>query len=714
MMETYGVFATFVKVISIIVINFRQTCAIHSIYMPEVDELSYVVDGDIMLGIATVLTRFDDSTPCGVTVTRTGVSYLQAKIYAMRKINEDPHLLANISLGVVAMDSCGKDQFTIARSLQLLPKSAFKCDKDACPKTSKDIVGVLGDVFNPSTIILAKIFQLFQIPLVSPFATSNQLSDKKEYPYFLRVLPPTKYEIQSILEIIRYFNWTYVSAIFMDDDSGRDGEANLREFADNYGICVAYTTLIRRRASPEDLEAISLMLTYKSKARVVLLLGDYRTIRSILVWARESGRMGYFIWFISRNFNPSSDYYEDVAGAFVADMDVRLAADFYADYMRFTGQHQDIANLPKIWNNGFIESSFNCSFDSTSEKLPCANFLDTEFSKMTSIISQRNLFSKAVDAVYLYAHGLDRLIKENCDDARIYKDKLKDCINGPLLFEYMKNETFEGVGGNITLNDDGDNVEEFFISQWQYDDKGVVRRVRIGKWLMENSGIEVYPENVGWYRGGKFRQDLTVPTSVCSVECGPDEFRIQLDQKCCWECKKCHVEERLVNNGTKCELCPEFTWPNQTHYRSCDPVTPVFLTWFDVVGVTLTITAALGASTTTFILVLCVVNRKERLIKASSRELSMIMGVGLLLSYLSVYPVVAKPTASVCWVQRLSFSITYAVVYSPMLVKSSRIYRIFYSGSAGNRRPKFISTRAQIVFSAVAIMIQVSIGNLIL
>lgn len=60
---------------------------------------------------------------------------------------------------------------------------------------------------------VANLLRLFQIPQISYASTSAKLSDKSRYDFFARTVPPDFYQAKAMAEILRFFNWTYVSTV---------------------------------------------------------------------------------------------------------------------------------------------------------------------------------------------------------------------------------------------------------------------------------------------------------------------------------------------------------------------------------------------------------------------------------------------------------------------------------------------------------------------
>lgn len=86
---------------------------------------------------------------------------------------------------------------------------------------------------------VANLFRLFQIPQISYASTSAKLSDKTRYDYFARTVPPDFYQAKAMAEILRLFNWTYVSTVASEGDYGETGIEAFEQEARMRNICIA-------------------------------------------------------------------------------------------------------------------------------------------------------------------------------------------------------------------------------------------------------------------------------------------------------------------------------------------------------------------------------------------------------------------------------------------------------------------------------------------
>lgn len=96
---------------------------------------------------------------------------------------------------------------------------------------------------------VANLLRLFQIPQISYASTSAKLSDKTRYDYFARTVPPDFYQAKAMAEILRLFNWTYVSTVASEGDYGETGIEAFEQEARMRNICIATSEKVGRDRS---------------------------------------------------------------------------------------------------------------------------------------------------------------------------------------------------------------------------------------------------------------------------------------------------------------------------------------------------------------------------------------------------------------------------------------------------------------------------------
>ena len=100
--------------------------------------------------------------------------------------------------------------------------------------------------------------------------------------------------------------------------------------------------------------------------------------------------------------------------------------------------------------------------------------------------------------------------------------------------------------------------------------------------------------------------------------------------------------------------------------------------------------------------------RHMKLVKASNKELSLILLTGGLLAFASALTFVIKPSNWSCILRHLGFNLSVNLLYSPMFMKTLTVYRIFYHGRRGLKRPRMVSAMAQLCLVSLSFLVLVS------
>ncbi|KAG7308935.1 hypothetical protein JYU34_006205, partial [Plutella xylostella] len=96
-------------------------------------------------------------------------------------------------------------------------------------------------------------------------------------------------------------------------------------------------------------------------------------------------------------------------------------------------------------------------------------------------------------------------------------------------------------------------------------------------------------------------------------------------------------------------------------------------------------------------------------VRASGRELSFVLLLGIVMCYLVTFALVFRPTDVLCSLQRFGTGFCFTVVYAALLTKTNRIARIFAASKHSARRPSLISPKSQLLICTVLVSIQVVI-----
>ncbi|KAB0802632.1 hypothetical protein PPYR_04818 [Photinus pyralis] len=214
----------------------------------EEDKGKYIfTNGDFIIGLLfpvhhvppTKQKKSHHSIICGTIREQYGVQRVEATLQTIDKINNDPHLLPNLTLGVEIRDECWYAPVALQQSIELIrdsitptPNRLVSCpsldDLSSNSELKGPLVGVVGPGASSVALQVQNLLQLFHIPQVGYSTTSRDLSDKSRFNYFQRVVPSDYYQAQVMLDIVRYHGWTYVSAVNTDEQSNYESTSSLR------------------------------------------------------------------------------------------------------------------------------------------------------------------------------------------------------------------------------------------------------------------------------------------------------------------------------------------------------------------------------------------------------------------------------------------------------------------------------------------------------
>ena len=141
-----------------------------------------------------------------------------------------------------------------------------------------------------------------------------------------------------------------------------------------------------------------------------------------------------------------------------------------------------------------------------------------------------------------------------------------------------------------------------------------------------------------------------------------------------------------------------------------------FLQWQDSEAVVAIVMACIGISFTLFVTAVFMKHNNTPVVKASTRELVYIILIGINFSYMTTFPLVAKPSLVTCYLTRIMPALSFSLIYGALVTKTNRIARIL-AGSKKKimtRKPRFMSASAQVVITCIIIGIECAIITVML
>ncbi|KAJ6973259.1 hypothetical protein NC653_033554 [Populus alba x Populus x berolinensis] len=126
---------------------------------------------------------------------------------AVDDVNSDPTVLPGTRLNLISHNTNCSGFLGTVEALQLMENS---------------VVAVIGPQSSGIAHIISHVVNELHVPLLSFAATDPTLS-ALQYPYFLRTTQNDYFQMYAIADLVTYYGWREVIAIFVDDDCGRSG-----------------------------------------------------------------------------------------------------------------------------------------------------------------------------------------------------------------------------------------------------------------------------------------------------------------------------------------------------------------------------------------------------------------------------------------------------------------------------------------------------------
>uniref|UniRef100_A0A667ZZZ0 Metabotropic glutamate receptor 5 n=1 Tax=Myripristis murdjan TaxID=586833 RepID=A0A667ZZZ0_9TELE len=647
---------------------------------------------------------------CGSVREQYGIQRVEAMMHTLDRINSDPHILPNITLGCEIRDSCWHSAVALEQSIEFIRDSLVSSDEaeewgdpSATPmRGKKPIVGLIGPGSSSVAIQVQNLLQLFNIPQIAYSATSMDLSDKSLYKYFMRVVPSDAQQARAMVDIVKRYNWSYVSAIHTEGNYGESGMEAFKDMAAKEGICIAHSGKIWSNAGEQSFDRLLERLrAHLPKARVVACFCEGMTVRNLLMAMRRQGLVGEFLlvgsdgW--ADRYDVTDGYVKEAAGGITIKLqsaDVKWFDEYYLK-LRPDNNHRN-PWFPEFWQHRFHCRLKGHPQESTKYNRTCSSELST------TQYAQDTKMGFVINAIYSMAYGLHNMQQALCPGYQGLCDAMRP-IDGATLLDFLMKTNFTGVSGEgILFDENGDSPGRYEIMNFKKMGKDYYDYINVGSW--DNRGLKIDDDEI-WAS-----KDVIIK-SVCSEPCAKAQIKVirKGEVSCCWTCTPCKENEFVFDEYT-CRACDLGSWPTDD-LTGCDPIPVEYLRWGDPEPIAAVVFACLGLLATLFVTAIFIKFRDTPVVKSSSRELCYIILAGICLGYLCTFSLIAKPYVIHCYLQRLGIGLSPAMSYSALVTKTNRIARIL-AGSKKKictKKPRFMSACAQLIIAFLLILLQLGI-----
>ncbi|KAM4706514.1 vomeronasal type-2 receptor 26-like [Discoglossus pictus] len=358
------------------------------------------------------------------------------------------------------------------------------------------------------------------------------------------------------------------------------------------------------------------------------------------------------------------------------------------------GQRKSEELKEKIQTWGvYYETLYKLSPCNGNESLEMSKFDDRHYLKMTYSV---------YTAVYAVAHALHAMFSDN-------SDQIKNNYKPWKLRRYLQNIHFSLSSDEIFFDENGNSPGYFDIMNLVVSEGSTMTEEIIGSYNPSAPENQTFVFNTSAFRWHHMYTKL--PVSKCSDTCEPGHRKSSRDGEpsCCYDCVPCLEGE--ISNTTdmdNCIPCPEDQWSNDGRDR-CIPRIIELLTYEDPLGAALACASIVFSVTTAVVLGLFVLHRNTPVVKANNRDLSYILLMSLMLSFLCSLLFIGQPGTMTCHLRQTGFGIIFAAAVSSVLAKTITVVIAFKATKPDSKLRQFVGSRVSICVVLVSTLVQVAV-----
>ncbi|XP_029440352.1 vomeronasal type-2 receptor 26-like [Rhinatrema bivittatum] len=661
-----------------------------------------------------------------------------AIMFAIEEINQNQHLLPNLTLGFRFMDSCFSEVVALQEILQLMSGRNRTVPNYKC-EAHLTLAGFIGETFSSVSEVMARILGVFKIPQslvcvmppvdiyekddgnlsfqISISAQHPMLSDKLHFPSFLRIYPAATLLPWAIAQFLHHFNWTWVGILFSNADITSLQSQKLRQEVVENGGCVAFLEKIDDRYPSERLVKVAEVI-HQSSASVIVCLCFKMHLKPILE-LHSLRNISAKVWVFSASF------------AVDPHMFTRESWRLLNGSLVFIGTTSDIPHftnfLYNIWPSAhprdsfaklFWEKAFGCQWEGQNlthtvtedNIIPCTG--EEDLKALDPAIFQLNDLSgthHAYLAVYVYAHALHNMISDRLmEDTFGLYTKIHN-IKPWQVLHYLKVVHFETESKEeVYFDENGDVPAVFDILNIQIHPDDTYEVIKVGRYDAREAPGDEISLNI---TAILWNQNNQMPHSICSESC-PVGYRrsARLGQPtCCFDCTPCTSGE-IANetDTTECWTCPEDQWPNENRDK-CLPKDIEFLSYQEPLGASLAAVAIILSLATILILFIFYLFQDTPIVRANNRGLSYLLLCSLSLCFLCSLTFVGFPMKFTCMIRQPAFGIIFTVSVSCILAKTVTVIIAFKAVNPHNQLRKWVGPKIPNLIIIICSLIQLVI-----
>ncbi|KAM0899685.1 hypothetical protein ACQ4PT_021130 [Festuca glaucescens] len=345
---------------------------------------------------------------------------------AVGDINNDSSILPGTKLVVQMRDSNCSGFVGIVQALQFM---------------EKDTIAIIGPQSSVLAHVVSHVANELQVPMLS-FAATDPTLTPLQFPFFVRTTHSDHFQMASVADIVNYYGWKQVTAIYIDDDYGRNGISSLDDELAKRRSKILYKAAVRPGAKKSEMATV-LVRVAMMESRVLILHANPDSGIALLLLARNLGMTSSgYVWIAT-----------DWLGSFL-DSSPHLDIDL-------VNAVQGVLTLRQHTENTRKKSMLASKWSALVKR----DNVDSRF-----LINSYGLY--AYDTVWMIAHALDAFFSRGGNISFSIYPKLREIAGGglhlgamtvfdegKLLLEIIRQINFTGATGLVKFDSDGNLIQ---------------------------------------------------------------------------------------------------------------------------------------------------------------------------------------------------------------------------------------------------------------
>ncbi|XP_063158520.1 vomeronasal type-2 receptor 26-like [Candoia aspera] len=594
----------------------------------------------------------------------------------------------------------------------------------------KKLIAVIGGLDSLTSLDMRILLDIYKIPQLT-YSPTPVMKDRSPSLPFYQMVPKEELQYEGILSLLLHFRWIWIGLLVMDNDSGERFVQTVFPMISQKGVCLAFIQKIPIITFITDV----FEMLHKGEKIYDALISSKVTV--ILAYG-ESYSMGVFrfVSYLSDE-DVGSKPRKPTGNLWIITAQVEIASFGFQRYwdleilcgaLGFTFHSNDVSGFQQFITSrnpsttkgdgffkGFWEEAFNCRFLGTflneGEENICTGQEKLETLPATFFEMSMSGHSYSIyNAVYAIAHALHAMVTSGLKH-RAMMDGGLQLHNQPFwqLPNFLRHVIFNNsIGDKMAFDQDGNLVAGFDVINFIFSENQTVVKIgRIDPQSPPDKMLVIKEDAITW--NSWFNQ--TRPVSLCTPSCYPGSTKQVLEGKpfCCYSCNPCPegkiAEKEDLND---CYACTDENYPNKNQ-DSCIPKDISFLSYKEPLGIGLACFSLFCSTITILVLRTFLMHHNTPIVKASSRDLTYILLVTLLLCFLCALLFIGQPNKVTCLLRQTAFSIIFSVAVSCVLAKTVTVVLAFMAIKPGNAMKKWVGKRLGYSFVLSGFLIQVGI-----